>query len=418
MKLSRTGAKFSKSRGSSESVSNEILFQCSQLKRHAAGIYGFGHFLVKARNKLIEIIRNNLENFGCAEISLPILQPELLWKNSGRFETFTENKQMFTLAGRNGAYCLAPTGEEIVLDFAKKNINSYKDLPINIFQIGNKYRDELRVRGGLLRSKEFLMKDGYSFHATFDDMVQEYELMKKCYEKIFSELELKTIVVKAVNSDMGGKISEEFMTPSKTGEDKILINVKKNLALNTEVLENENLLKNIQNKMNDFSLNDFKEISCIELAHIFQLGTFYSEKMNGLFTDSDGLKKPYFMGCYGIGINRVLGAICEINYDENGLKWPKAIAPYKVAVLYSNNLKEEAIKIYNFLLDNKIETVLFDSDDGFGSQIKNAKLLGLPFALIVGKCFNENRKVEIENRIDNSKTFLNPSDIVNYFAIH
>ena len=122
------------------------------------------------------------------------------------------------------------------------------------------------------------------------------------------------------------------------------------------------------------------------------------------------------MGCYGIGINRVLGAICEVNCDENGLNWPKAIAPYKVAVLYSNNLKKEAIQIYNLLLNNKIETVLFDSDDSFGSQIKNTKLLGLPFALIIGKYFIENKQVEIENRVDSSKTFLEPSKIVSYFS--
>ena len=122
------------------------------------------------------------------------------------------------------------------------------------------------------------------------------------------------------------------------------------------------------------------------------------------------------MSCYGIGINRVLGAICEVNCDENGLNWPKAIAPYKVAVLYSNNLKKEAIQIYNLLLNNKIETVLFDSDDSFGSQIKNTKLLGLPFALIIGKYFIENKQVEIENRVDSSKTFLEPSKIVSYFS--
>lgn len=418
MKLSRTCVKFNKFRGSDEFISQEILFQCSQLKRHAAGIYGLGHFLLKARNKLIEILRNNLEAFGCAEISLPVLQPKALWQASGRFKTFTSNNQMFTFKGRNGVCCLAPTGEEIVLDFVKNSVVSYKDLPINVFQIGNKYRDEVRVRGGLLRSKEFLMKDGYSFHASFEDMVREYGLMKQCYKKIFADLSLEVVIVKAVNNEMGGKISEEFMTISRTGEDKILIDKKSQIALNVEVVENENLLKNLSSEFENFSIDDFEEINCIELAHIFQLGTFYSEKMDGLFTDFDGLKKPYFMGCYGIGVNRVLGAVCEVNCDEEGLKWPRALAPYKAAIIYLPKLKNEADKVYKNLLENKVEVVLFDSYDSFGSQMKNAKLLGFPNVIILGKHFIEHAELEIEIRSNSEKVFLDVENLVSFLIQH
>lgn len=416
MKISRMGISFSKSRSDEESLSNEILFQSSQLKRHAAGIYGLGHFLTRARNKLVEVLRRNLEGFGCAEVVLPILQPKSLWQLSGRFETFTAGNQMFTFEGRNGVCCLAPTGEEIVLDFVKNNIESYKKLPINIFQIGNKYRDEIRVRGGLMRSKEFLMKDGYSFHASFDDMVREYELMKKCYKKIFSELELDTIVVKAVSAAMGGKVSEEFMTVHETGEDKILLDSSRGIALNVEVLENESLLAELKNGFDDFSVESLKEVNCIELGHIFQLGTFYSEKMNGLFVDRDGLKKPYFMGCYGIGVNRVLGAICEIRCDEEGLNWPSVIAPYKIAIVYSKNYERHALEVYDRLVSVGVEVVLFDSDDGFGSKIRNAKLLGFSQIAIVGRTFEQEGKVEVEGGRNQDKRFMNIESLVDYLG--
>ncbi len=414
MKISRMGVGFSKSRSGEESLSNEILFQSSQLKRHAAGVYGLGHFLTRARNKLVEVLRRNLESFGCAEVILPILQPKSLWELSGRFETFTAGNQMFTFKGRNGVCCLAPTGEEIVLDFVKNNIASYKNLPINIFQIGNKYRDEIRVRGGLMRSKEFLMKDGYSFHASFDDMVREYELMKQCYKKIFSELELETIVVKAVSASMGGKVSEEFMTVHETGEDKILLDSSRGIALNVEVLENESLLAELKSGLDGFSVESLREVNCIELGHIFQLGTFYSEKMNGLFVDRDGLRKPYFMGCYGIGVNRVLGAICETRCDEDGLNWPNVVAPYKIAIVYSKNYEKQAFEVYDRLVSGGVEVVLFDSDDRFGSKIKNAKLLGFPRIAIVGNTFDREGMVEVEERKNQEKLFMNVESLIDY----
>ena len=413
MRMKRMGAKTKHSKSSEEFLSQEILFQASQLKRHAAGIYGFGNFLVRARNKIIEIIRKNLEDFGSCEVSLPILQPKFLWENSGRWETYNDNKLMFNFSGRNGEYCLAPTGEEIVLDFAKDNIVSYKDLPINIFQIGNKYRDEIRVRGGILRSKEFLMKDAYSFHSTFEDMVFEYENMKKCYFKIFSDLGMKVVSVKALNSDMGGNVSEEFMCLSSIGEDKVLVNSDFSIALNEEVLQDEKLAKDVENINGNVNLKDFKNVSCLELGHIFQLGQFYSEKMGGLFVDRDGVKKPYFMGCYGIGINRVLGAICENNCDEEGLVWPESVSPYSCVIVCSNDNGKAAEDLYKYLQQKNVEVSLNDREESFGSKIKDCKLLGFPFIIILGSRFLEDGLFEVEERKGSNKKFLSKDELVN-----
>lgn len=414
MRISRTGAKTRHSKAQADNMFQQILLQASQLKMHAAGIYGFGHFLIRARNKLVQIIRKNLEDFGSAEVSLPILQPKALWQNSGRWEIFADAELMFNFSGRNGEYCLAPTGEEIVLDFAKDAIISYKDLPINIFQIGNKYRDEIRVRGGILRSKEFLMKDAYSFHASFEDMVLEYESMKKCYFKIFKDLEMKVVAVKALNSDMGGNVSEEFMCFSKIGEDKILIDEARNLAFNEEILQNEEKLDELKKTYENFNVEDLKKVECIELGHIFQLGQHYSKKMQGLFVDVDGVKKPYYMGCYGIGINRVLGTICENNCDEEGLIWPKSIAPYKCVIIYNENNENKAEEIYLKLKQHGVEVVLFDKEAGFGSKIKDSKLLGFLYIIILGNKFNENGLFEIEDRINANKTFLKEEELFNF----
>ena len=412
MKMSRMGIKTKHDRGSDEAISQEILFQASQLKRHAAGIYGLGNFLIRARNKVVDVIRANLEEFDCSEISLPIMQPKNIWESSGRWSTYVDSKQMFTFEGRNGQYCLAPTGEEIVLDFVRENIASYKDLPVNIFQIGNKYRDELRVRGGLLRSKEFLMKDGYSFHSSVEDMQREYAQMKKCYMKIFSELSLDAVAVKAISAEMGGKNSEEFMCFSPVGEDKILISPDRKIALNTEVLEHPEILEQMSEKNPNFNIHELQEAQCIELGHIFQLGTFYSKNMDGYYVNSKGEKEPYYMGCYGIGINRTLGAICENNCDEDGLIWPESVAPYKCSIIYLPDFEAKANELYCALKRNKIEVVLDDRAARLGSKIKDAKLLGFPYMILVGKKYEQNHLFEIENRKTSEKSFLNQENLV------
>lgn len=414
MRMTKMGIKTHHNRGDEEALSQEILFQATQLKRHSSGIYGLGNLLVRARNNIIDIVRKNLEAYDCAEISLPTIQPKNIWEESGRWKTYVDSKQMFTFQGRNEDwYCLAPTGEEIVFDFIKENIQSYKDLPVNIFQIGNKYRDEIRIHGGLLRSKEFIMKDGYSFHSTYEDMVREYQSMRECYTKIFKELGLDVIPVKAASAEMGGNVSEEFMCISEIGEDKILLDDKNGFALNTEILDNFELLNELKQKHTNFDEESLVEKRCIELGHIFQLGTFYSEKMNGYFVTSEGKKKPFYMGCYGIGINRTLGAICEVNCDEQGLIWPKSITPYKCTIIYTDTFVNDAEKIYNILKSNKIDVVIDDRTSlSFGAKIKDAKLLGFPYVIIIGKKFVENNLYEVEHRKDGKKDFVDDKELI------
>lgn len=413
MRMSKLGIKTRKERGNEETLSQEILLQSTQLKRHSSGIYGMGTLLVKARNNIIDVVRKNLNKYECAEVSLPIVQPRILWDESGRWDTYSKSKTMFTFQGRNEEwYCLAPTGEEIVFDFIKNNIKSYKDLPINIYQIGLKFRDELRIHGGLMRSKEFMMKDGYSFHASSEDMVREYARMRECYKQIFKELGLKVTPVKAVSAEMGGKVSEEFMCFCDIGEDKALTNEDKSIALNTEILDYPDLIEDFKKANPTIDFHKLTESRCIELGHIFQLGTFYSQKMGGYFTDANGKNQPLYMGCYGIGINRTLGAICEVNCDNDGLCWPVSIAPFKCDIVYLNDKKDFAEEIYNKITQAGIDCVIDDRETvTFGSKIKDAKLLGFPYLIIIGKNCNNN-EIEIEVRKTNEKLFVNCEQLI------
>lgn len=322
MKLSKGNFITTRERITSESLSQQILLQSGQLKRFGTGIYAKNNLIVKVQSNVENIIRNVMEKYDSVEVSMPLLQPKSLWESSGRWEGYNVSGQMFYCEMNNGTYCMAPTAEEAVVEFVKNSIKSYKDLPINIYQIGTKFRNELRARGGLLRSKEFTMMDSYSFHSSAESLNKEYLKMRQAYFEIFSKLGLETIPVKALNGDMGGNYSEEFMCLSDCGEDVILINEDHSLAFNSEILEIEDAEEYLLKNYNIKDLSKFHKKSCIELGHIFQLGQKYSNSMGGLFVDCKNSLTPYFMGCYGIGVSRVVATICSNNCDENGLRWP------------------------------------------------------------------------------------------------
>lgn len=415
MRLSRGSIATAKNRlASDEMLSQQILLQSGQVKRYAAGIYAKNTFLVKAQANIEKVIRNILEKYDCVEVVMPLLQPKALWESSGRWNKYNQSGQMFYCEMPNGTYCMAPTAEEAVLDFVRHFVKSYKDLPINVYQIGSKFRNELRSRGGLLRSKEFTMMDAYSFHSTHEDLEREYNHMRNAYLEIFKELGLNVIPVKALNGDMGGNYSEEFMCLSKSGEDTILVNSDHSLAFNSELLELEDASEYLKNNYGiEADLSDFHEEHCIELGHIFQLGQKYSETMEATFANAENKNVPFFMGCYGIGVSRTLAAICENFCDKDGLCWPINISPYKVHIIYADKEKEDiANNLYNFFLENDIDVTLDDRNLTFGSKIKDWKLFGIPYLVIVGKSYSGNGYFEVEERSTGSKHLWYYADIL------
>ena len=355
MRLSRGNFTTTRERISNETLSQQILFQSGQLKRYAAGIYGKNNLLVKAQANIENVIREVLEKYDCVEIVLPLLQPKSLWVESQRWDNYNASGQMFYCDMPNGTFCMAPTAEEAVLAFVKGNVTSYKQLPINVYQIGAKFRNELRSRGGLLRSKEFTMMDAYSFHESQEDLAREYENMRKAYLEIFDRLHLKVIPVKALSGDIGGNYSEEFMCIADSGEDTILVNNDFSMAFNTEILELEDATEFLmQNYGITVNLDELHEEHCIELGHIFQLGQKYSQTMKGMFVGRNGKSQYYHMGCYGIGVSRTLAAICEINCDKEGFKWPVSMAPYTFYIVSNENQRNIAEELCIMFLQESV----------------------------------------------------------------
>lgn len=408
MRLSRGNFTTTRERMSNESLSQQLLFQSGQLKRYSTGIYGKNNILVKAQANIEETIRNVLEKYDCIEIVLPLLQPQSIWLESGRWDKYNNSGQMFYCNMPNGTFCMAPTAEEAVLSFVRDNVNSYKQLPINVYQIGAKFRNELRSRGGLLRSKEFTMMDAYSFHESHEDLTKEYFKMRQAYLEIFCRLGLKVIPVKALSGDIGGNYSEEFMCIADSGEDTILVNKDFSMAFNTEILELENATEFLMKNYGiSIDLDELHEEHCIELGHIFQLGQKYSETMNGTFIGRDGKSNYYHMGCYGIGVSRTLAAICEVNCDNDGLKWPIHIAPYTFYIVSNKNQTDTAEELYKNLIGNGSKVIIDDRTNvSFGAKIKDAKLLGIPYLIIIGNSYSGDNVYEVEERLTGTKLKL------------
>ena len=390
MKLSQSGIGTMRVNNLDEMYpAQDILLQSGQLVQYGTGIYGFSNIVMLVKRNLERIIEEELNKAGCIEVQLPTLQPDTMWKNSGRWNKYIEEGVMLTVESDKGTFCMAPTAEEAVVEFAREKLKSYKHIPVTYYQIGEKYRNEIRTRGYLLRGKSFLMMDAYSFDSSLEGLDKSYKKVRDAYLRIADRVGLKMIPVVADNGSMGGKKSEEFMFVSPIGEDTILYDENTKTALNTEILEKENYEQYLKEEYGIEDISKYEKRKAIELGHIFQLGIMYSESMNAKFIDSDGKEKPFYMGCYGIGVTRLLAAIYEnsVIKDENGkvvgITLPKDLAPYKIQIIYKMENEEkskEALKLYE-KLDGK---AILDDRDGvsFGAKIKDCKILGTPYMAI------------------------------------
>ena len=398
-----------------------ILLQTGQLVQYGAGLFGYNTVPLLLRRKIEQIIVETLNKYGCIEVLLPTLQPDTIWKNSGRYDGYVNDGTMLITESNKGTFCLAPTGEEAMLEFAREKLKSYKNLPVTYYQIGEKFRNEIRTRGYLLRGKAFPMLDAYSFDINPEGMEKSYENVRNAFLEIFKKIGLDVIPIVADNGAMGGKKSEEFMLISDQGEDKMLYNEETGIGLNTEILEKENYMEYLKEEYGIESIEGFKEIRTMELGHIFQLGTRYSEMMNGKFTDKEGKDTLYYMGCYGIGVSRTLAALYEqcLLKDKNerpcGFYLPENIAPFKLQIIPKMDDEEKvkiAEEIYDMLNNEGIQTILDDRENiNIGAKIKDSKVLGTPNILVVGDKTDGNI-LEIENNKTGEKITVNKEDLV------
>lgn len=395
----------------------DILLQTGQIKQFGSGLYAYDNIVLRVEDNIEKIIKKHMDKIDAIEVEMPLLQQEELWRSSGRFDKYIKEGVMLTVKTDKGNYCLAPTAEEAVTKFAENRIVSYKQLPVSFYQIGKKFRDEIRNRGYLYRGKEFLMFDLYSFDQDEEGLNKTYDQVKKAYFDAFEELNLDLVAVAADNGTIGGTRSEEMMVISESGEDTILYDGK--VGLNTEVLEKENYQEYLKKEYNITDIANLNRLKAIELGHIFALGTKYSESMNVKYIDQNNQVKPFYMGCYGIGVSRVLGVIYENNTIKQngevvGFSLPLSVAPYYLYIISNNDRTNEALELYETLENLNIPVIIDDTNDSIGKKIRNAKVLGIPYIAILGNS-TEVGSIELEYTKDDTKEIVSKSELITKF---
>ena len=394
----------------------DILMQTGQIKQYGSGVYAYDNIPLKVQDNIEEIIKKNFNKSDYIEVQMPIIQLDEIWKRSGRYDQYLEEGVTMISETDKGTYCLAPTAEEAITIFSENRITSHKQMPVGFYQIGPKFRNEIRNRGYLLRGKEFLMFDLYTFDKDEESMLKNYNKVKETYFKTFKEIGLDIVAVAANNGTMGGNNSEEIMALSKIGEDTILYDEQTNQGLNVEVLEKEDAENYLKENYNIENIKNLKEQKACELGHIFALGTKYSESMDIKFIDDQNNRKPFYMGCYGIGVSRVLGLIYENNIiKENGnvvgYSLPLSVTPYYLYIISNDKKVDVAEKLYNQFLEKDVEVILDDVKGSIGEKIRKGKILGISYIAIMGNN-TEDGFVEIERTKDGEKKTMKIEEVI------
>ncbi len=384
----------------SQVISNSLMLKSGMIRKTASGIYTWLPLGLRVLNKVENIVREEMNNAGAHEVLMPMVQPKDLWDESERWNKF--GPELLRFKDRHDRdFCLGPTHEEVITDLIKNNVKSYKELPLNIYQIQTKFRDEIRPRYGVMRSREFLMKDSYSFHLSEECLEDTYQIMRKAYSNILKRIGLNFKIVKADSGAIGGDRSEEFHVLAENGEDTLAVSDSSDYAVNAELLlENNQDAQSLEGQKSPDGNGLLEITKGIEVGHIFQLGKLYSENMNATVLDDSGTAKNMHMGCYGVGISRIVAASIEQNFDEKGIIWPKSISPFNLSIITigadkDKNIEASSKKLYQDLSQKGFEVMLDDRNDGFGKKIKDNELVGIPLSIVFGKNFSENDEVEI-----------------------
>lgn len=404
-------------------VSHQLMLRAGMIRPLASGIYNWLPFGLRVLQNIESIIRQEMEEAGAIELLMPCIQPVSLWRQSGRFADGSDlSTETLIMKDRHDCELLfSPTAEEVICEIFKNNIQSYKDLPKNLYQIQQKFRDEIRPRYGIMRGREFLMKDSYSFDLDESTALEAYENMLYTYFRIFRNMGLKPIPVRANTGAIGGNYSHEIHILAETGESTIYYDHKL-LAL----LEKEDFL--IQDLDKYYAVEEEKHTpDCpvapqdlciskgIEVGHLFYLGTKYSSAMSVKIQNQKGELIHPHMGCYGIGVSRIVGAIIEANHDEKGIIWPIEVAPFHCIILNLNTkharCNEISLLLYEKLLEMGLDIIIDDTQDGVGEKFARADLIGIPFQIIVGSSNAEQNKIELKSRHDGKVELISVDEL-------
>ena len=417
-----------------EIVSHRLMLRAGMLRQEAAGIYAFLPLGLRVLRKIEAIVREEQDRSGAVELLMPTIQSAELWRESGRYDAY--GKEMLRIKDRHERDMLyGPTNEEMITEIFRAYVRSYKDLPLNLYHIQWKFRDETRPRFGVMRGREFLMKDAYSFDIDQAGARHSYNKMFVAYLRTFARLGLKSIPMRADPGPIGGNLSHEFIILASTGESEVFCH-KDYLDMAVPPADvNFDDVAGLQaivdrwtshyaatSDMHDATAYDQvpadKRVSArgIEVGHIFYFGTKYSEPMKAVVTGPDGKEVPIHGGSYGIGPSRLVAAIIEASHDEAGIIWPEPVAPFKAALL---NLKQGAAEtdsaceqIYKGLTAKGVEVLYDDRDERAGAKFATADLIGVPWQVLVGPKGLAEGKVELKKRADGSREQMSPAAAV------
>jgi prolyl-tRNA synthetase len=423
-----------------EIVSHRLMLRTGMIRQEAAGIYAWLPLGLKVLNKVNAIVREEQNRSGAIELLMPTIQSADLWRESGRYDAY--GKEMLRIQDRHEREMLfGPTNEEMITEIFRGYVRSYKDLPLNLYHIQWKFRDEVRPRFGVMRSREFLMKDAYSFDLDQAGAVHSYNKMFVAYLRTFSRMGLKAIPMRADTGPIGGNLSHEFIILASTGESEVFCHAD---YLNYEIPPADTNFDDIPglqstvdkwtslyaatSEMHDTAAFDAvptdKKMSArgIEVGHIFYFGTKYSEPMGAKVMGPDGQEKPVHMGSYGIGPSRLIAAIIEASHDENGIIWPEAVAPFDVAIL---NLKvgdsgtdAASERLYRELSAAGRDVLYDDRDERPGGKFATADLIGVPWQVLIGPKSLAEGRVELKNRATGERELLSVDDVVSRLTAH
>jgi len=430
-------------------VSHQLMVRAGMIRQTASGIYSWLPLGLRVLRKVEKIIKTEMDKAGALEVLMPTIQPAELWVESGRYDAY--GKEMLRIKDRHDRDILyGPTHEEVITDLFRKNINSYKDLPKNFYQINWKFRDEIRPRFGLMRGREFLMKDSYSFDVNEENAKKTYDLMYQTYFKIFLKMGLQPIALRADTGAIGGDLSHEFHILADVGESAIYYDKKLDEIYQQELFQNqqnsgdkddiiallkggqeiENINIDIKKLQSIYAMADdlHSQENCpvapenivakrgIEVGQVFNFGLKYSKAMEASIMNASGEKIYPNMGSYGIGVSRVVAGAIEANHDERGIIWPRPIAPFEVILINIKSGDELCDKacsvIYENLQKHDIEVLYDDTKNSMGQKLAVADLIGVPSQIIVGPKTLANNQVEIKNRRTGEKFLVDISKLL------
>ncbi len=378
------------------SINAQYLLRGSYIDQLMSGSYTLMPLGLRVIKKLEQIIREEINDTGAQEILMPLLHPKDIWNETGRWDSAKD--VMYQFEKNEKEYALSFTHEEILLDLVRKHVSTYRDFPVKMYHFSTKFRNELRAKSGILRGREFLMKDLYSMHTSQEDLDEYYEKVAASYMKIFERVGLKALRVQAAGGVFTDNVTDEFQVFTEAGEDEIIYCPGGDFAQNVEIAQVK------EGKECDLGHGPLQKAKSVEVGNIFRFGTSYSEKMNVSFTDNMGKKQFAYLGSYGIGLTRLMGTIVEVFHDEKGIVWPENVAPYQVqlvSIKYElDSIRQKTDELCEKLQKAGVEVLLDDRDVSVGQKFSDADLLGMPYRVVISEKTQDQIEVKKRNESD------------------